>query len=74
MVGKTPYTTEYLEKPGKATYVLKLAGHVDKKVTVATDKTVTTRARLTSICAKQREEADPSQPSLVNPYDPCREK
>jgi len=78
VVGRTPLKLELLEEKGKhRDYLLRMPGdprYRDTRVRVAADKPFKRSIRLRDVCAGRAEEAESSQPSLVNPYDPCRSR
>jgi serine/threonine-protein kinase len=77
VVGKTPYKTDFLEvRGGTRQYTLRAPGerYRDTAVRVPADKPQKRVVKLRDICNERAPEVASDKPSIVNPYDPCRNR
>jgi eukaryotic-like serine/threonine-protein kinase len=77
VVGTTPFDDQFLEDKGKVEYTLRLDGHREYRVRLpanrSANKVVTLKPqRPKKVACPPRQRAPGGQPTLYDPYDPCR--
>jgi tRNA A-37 threonylcarbamoyl transferase component Bud32 len=76
VLGKTPLEVEFMEEKGKSRdYRLRIpddSRYAETRVRLPADKATKKVVRMRDVCAGKVHDEESTEPSLVNPYDPCR--
>jgi hypothetical protein len=73
VLGKTPLKLDLMSDATPIKVVLKLQRYKDKALEIPRVETTSLSVKLDSACKKKTEE-EYTRPTLIDPYDPCRER